>query len=197
VPLALFLGVLAGLLDFIRHQFRHYGIRPGEVAFEITETAAMSHFARANAFIRGARELGCAVALDDFGSGYSSLGWLRRLPVQRVKMDRAFVAEIDVAEGGDEVTRSVIALVHARPDITTGGLIEHFADREEGAALQKLAGHSVPGDSDGWRAELLGAIEQLNQQAAQQRLAELQARMSSLDEAEKLELRELLKSRLG
>jgi DNA primase len=91
----------------------------------------------------------------------------------------------------------VIALVHARPDITTGALIEHFGDREEGAALQKLAGHSVPGDPEGWRADLQGAIDQLNQQALQQRLAELQARMASLDEAEKAELRELLQSRLA
>ncbi|TDK23033.1 DNA primase [Luteimonas aestuarii] len=91
----------------------------------------------------------------------------------------------------------VIALVHARPDITTGALIEHFGDREEGAALQKLAGHSVPGDPDGWRADLQGAIDQLNQQALQQRLAELQGRMASLDDTEKAELRELLHSRLS
>ena len=90
----------------------------------------------------------------------------------------------------------VIALVHARPDITTGALIEHFGDREEGEALQKLAAHSMPGDPEGWRADLQGAIDQLNQQALLQRLGELQARMASLDDAEKAELRELLQARL-
>jgi DNA primase len=104
---------------------------------------------------------------------------------------------VTLRQPGIPLLVDVIALVHARPDITTGALIEHFVDREEGAALQKLAGHSVPGELGGWRADLFGAIDQLNQQAAQQRLAELQARMSSLDEAEKLELRELLRTRLG
>ncbi|MBP6799473.1 MAG: DNA primase, partial [Luteimonas sp.] len=91
----------------------------------------------------------------------------------------------------------LVALVHARPDISTGALIEHFGDREEGAALQKLASQSVPGDTPGLRAEFLGAIEQLNLQASQQRRAELQSRLGALSDEEKIELRELLQARLG
>ena len=91
----------------------------------------------------------------------------------------------------------LVALVRERPDITTGALIEHFAEREEAAALQKLASQSVPADAAGLRAELFGAIEQLNAQAAQQRRAELQARIAELGEDEKIELRELLQARLA
>ena len=91
----------------------------------------------------------------------------------------------------------LVALVHARPDITTGALIEHFGDREEGASLQKLASQSVPGDTDGLRADFLGAIAQLNALAFQQRRAELQSRLAELSDDEKLELRELLQARRG
>ncbi len=87
--------------------------------------------------------------------------------------------------------------VHARPDITTGSLLEHFDGREEAAALQKLASQSLPGDEAGWRGELLGAIEQLQAQTLQQRREELQARLGSLSDAEKQELRALLSMRAG
>ncbi len=91
----------------------------------------------------------------------------------------------------------LLETVHARPDITTGALLEHFDGREEAAALQKLASQSVPGNEEGWRGELLGAIEQLNAQTAQQRREELQARLGGLSDAEKDELRALLLARTG
>ncbi len=91
----------------------------------------------------------------------------------------------------------LLETVHARPDITTGALLEHFDGREEAAALQKLASQSVPGNEEGWRGELVGAIEQLNAQTVQQRREELQARLGELSEAEKNELRSLLQARAG
>ena len=98
---------------------------------------------------------------------------------------------------GVDLLVEMLDLVGERPDITTGALLEHFAERDEAAALQKLASQSIPGDSEGWRAELSGAIEQLNAQTLQQRREELQARMSGLTDAEKYELRALLQSRSG
>jgi DNA primase len=87
--------------------------------------------------------------------------------------------------------------VHARPDFTTGGLIEHFADREEGAALQKLAGQPVPGDGSSWRDAFFDAMNQLDRQTLQQRIEELQEKWraggkpSSLTPEEHAELKEL------
>jgi DNA primase len=86
--------------------------------------------------------------------------------------------------------------VRERPDIGTGGLLEHVAERGESAALQKLAAQELPGDEAALRAEFLGAIEQLEKQVLQQRVDELQQRMSELDESEKYELRALLQARL-
>ncbi|MBC7988581.1 MAG: DNA primase [Luteimonas sp.] len=92
----------------------------------------------------------------------------------------------------------LIETICVRPDISTGSLIEHFADREEYAALQKLASHSVPGDEASWRKALVDTIVQLEQQARLQRVDELQekkAREGVLDDADKDELRALLMAR--
>ena len=83
------------------------------------------------------------------------------------------------------------------PEITTGGLLEHFGDRDEAAALQKLAMQSLPGEEAAWRNEFLGAMAQLEKQTVQQRIDELQAkqRESGLDDRDKAEMRALLQTR--
>ena len=97
---------------------------------------------------------------------------------------------------GIDLLVDLLHLVNERPDIATGGLLEAFSEREEYPALQKLAAQEVPGDEAGWRADLLGAVAQLEAQTLQQRRAELQSRMGSLDTEEKAELRALLSARL-
>ncbi len=95
---------------------------------------------------------------------------------------------------GIPLLAELVALVRERPDIRTGGLLEHFGEREEGAALQKLAMHSIPGEEAAWRAEFLDAMAQLERQTLQQRIDELQAKRAEagLDERDKEELRALL-----
>ena len=97
---------------------------------------------------------------------------------------------------GIPLLMELIELARARPGISTGGVLEHFAEREEGAALQKLAMQSFPGEAATLRQEFLDALAQLDKQTRQQRLDELQARinevgMSGLGDAEKAELRDL------
>jgi DNA primase len=85
----------------------------------------------------------------------------------------------------------LIALARERPGIGTGAVLEHFAGREEGAALQKLAMQSFPGDATAWRAEFLDALQQLDRQTRLQRVEELRIK-GSLSAPEQAELRELL-----
>lgn len=91
----------------------------------------------------------------------------------------------------------MLQLVQERPEITTGGLIDYFADREEHAALQKLASHTIPGDEASWRKALSDAIAQLEQMTLKQRVEALNARirdagsMSALSPEEREELRSL------
>ena len=98
---------------------------------------------------------------------------------------------------GIELLSELIALVRERPDIRTGGVLEHFGDREEAAALHKLATQSMPGDEQIWQAEFVDVMEQLEKQTVQQRIAELQAkgREGALDDRDKDELRGLLLTR--
>lgn len=97
---------------------------------------------------------------------------------------------------GVELLLELLDIVWARPDISTGALLEHFAEREELAALQKLAMQAIPGEEDTWRQELVDAVEQLEDQSIQQRIDELLAKMKSgaLDSADKYELTTLLQA---
>jgi len=95
---------------------------------------------------------------------------------------------------GIDLLSELVLLVQARPEVTTGSLLEHFEGREEAAALQKLATHSLPGDDEALRNEFLDAIAQLERQVLQQRVDELQPRFSELDATEKRELLDLLQA---
>jgi DNA primase len=103
---------------------------------------------------------------------------------------------VALRQPGVDLLTELVALVSARPDIATGALLEHFSDRDEAAALQKLASHEMPGDEARWRDEFLDTMAQIDRQVLQQRVAELQdkQRESGLDDADKAELRELLQA---
>ncbi|MBN8212470.1 MAG: DNA primase [Xanthomonadales bacterium] len=98
---------------------------------------------------------------------------------------------------GVSLLAELVMLVHARPDITTGGVLEHFADREEINALQKLASQDMPGEAALWQNEFADAMAQLQRQTTQQRIDALQAKQRELglDDDDKVELRALLQSR--
>ena len=91
----------------------------------------------------------------------------------------------------------LLELGRARPDLSTGALLEHFAQRDEAGALQKLAVADFPGGVDEARVEFLDAIRQLERQTRQQRIEELQANhaQGELADAGKEELRQLLSAR--
>lgn len=79
------------LLPYILKQLDSTRIPPHKICFEITETIAINSLANAKAFVTTLRERGCRIALDDFGSGYCSVLYLKQLPVDYVKIDGSFV----------------------------------------------------------------------------------------------------------
>jgi diguanylate cyclase (GGDEF)-like protein/PAS domain S-box-containing protein len=96
------------LVDFVRRQLRTHRVKPELVCFEITETAAVANFDVAVQLMNGLRDLGCRFALDDFGAGMSSFTYLKRLPVDYVKIDGAFVKDMSK----DEVDFAMVEAIH-------------------------------------------------------------------------------------
>lgn len=84
------------------------GIPTHRICFEITETATISNLDAARSFMGAIRDLGYRFILDDFGSGLSSFGYLRSLPVDYLKIDGSLVTGVD----GDAVLREMVQAVH-------------------------------------------------------------------------------------
>lgn len=89
-----------------------HGIRPEKMAFEVTESALMRNPERSLRSLDRLRCMGISLAVDDYGTGYSSLAMLKSLPVQDLKIDKSFV--LHLTEGSDDavIVRSTIELAH-------------------------------------------------------------------------------------
>jgi EAL domain-containing protein (putative c-di-GMP-specific phosphodiesterase class I) len=103
-----------GLTEFIEHAVQDYAIDPASVGFEITESCAIAQLDRALAFFEFCREIGCDLALDDFGSGLSSFAYLKRFRVQTLKIDGMFVRNADQDSDDRAVIESMVRLAHLR-----------------------------------------------------------------------------------
>lgn len=111
------------------------GLAPSLLAVEITEGTAMEDPAAAAAQLRRLADLGVEVHLDDFGTGHSSLAWLKTFPVSAIKIDRAFVAEMERDAGDAAIVRAVIALAHTLGCRVIAEGIERHGQRERLLAL--------------------------------------------------------------
>jgi predicted signal transduction protein with EAL and GGDEF domain len=89
---------------------RASGFRAERIDFEVTETAFMGDFDRAQEAIHALKAIGARIALDDFGTGYSSLSYIHRLPLDKIKIDRSFVAGIEAQPTCRTIVRTVVDL---------------------------------------------------------------------------------------
>lgn len=115
------------LLPMIRKQLDTTGLDPSHVTFEITETAAIANLAAAEEFISALKDIGCQFALDDFGSGFSSFAYLKHLPVDKLKIDGAFVKGMAHSSVDQAMVESMNQVAHALGKITVAECVENEA----------------------------------------------------------------------
>ncbi len=95
-------------LDHVLEGLEASGVDPARICFEVTETAAVAHLARAMRFISVLKGLGCSFVLDDFGSGLSSFAYLKNLRVDYLKIDADFVRGLATGQ----VERALVSAIH-------------------------------------------------------------------------------------
>ncbi len=101
------------IVQRIGQALQRHRVHPSLLTCEITETAAMQDTRTAHETFRQLGAMGVHVSIDDFGTGYSSLAYLRRLPAEELKIDRAFVTDLDHSEDARAVVNAVVQLAHA------------------------------------------------------------------------------------
>jgi EAL domain-containing protein (putative c-di-GMP-specific phosphodiesterase class I) len=115
--------LLPGTADAVRSELLAHHLPPRALTLEITETALIVDLARAAEALAEIRLLGVGISLDDFGTAYSSLSWLRELPIDKVKIDRSFVAGIATDAGDLAIVKSIVDLAKAfNRDIVAEGV---------------------------------------------------------------------------
>ena len=112
-------------LDFVIEELQQFKLPPEKVCFEITETAAIINFPQALHFINILKEKGCMFALDDFGSGISSFGYLKSLPVNFLKIDGAFIRDILSDEIDHAMVKSINSIGHTMNIYTIAEFVEN------------------------------------------------------------------------
>lgn len=120
------------LLAFILRRFTETGIPPHKICFEITETAAIAKLGSASQWIQALRQIGCRFALDDFGSGLSSFGYLKTLPVDFLKIDGQFIKDII----GSPMNMVIVRSIHEIARVMGTSTIAEFVESD--AILEKL-----------------------------------------------------------
>jgi diguanylate cyclase (GGDEF)-like protein len=113
---------------------RKSNINPSRLLLELTETAAIRDFSAAEQSIRTLRAFGFSIALDDFGTGQSSLSYLHRLPIDKVKLDRSFLLEAGGSSGRD-LLGGVVKLCHS---LKMSCVAEGVEDAEQLRFLQEI-----------------------------------------------------------
>ncbi|BDI14533.1 hypothetical protein ANSO36C_03350 [Nostoc cf. commune SO-36] len=111
------------LVEVINQILEETGLKASDLELEVTESFLMSDIERSVKTLKQLRELGIWLALDDFGTGYSSLNYLKRFPVNMLKIDRSFVQDVMSNPDSAAVTNAIIALAKSlRLSITAEGV---------------------------------------------------------------------------
>ncbi len=131
-----------GFVDTVRKIIAASGIDPSRLDLELTEGVLIQDAEQAENVIMELRALGVRMGLDDFGSGYSSMIYLRRFAFDKIKIDRAFLETMEMSGEGAIILESIVSLGHALGLTVTAEGVEH---REQVEFLQSLGCDEMQG----------------------------------------------------
>ncbi|WP_413457601.1 putative bifunctional diguanylate cyclase/phosphodiesterase [Herbaspirillum huttiense] len=103
----------AGLVEKVRAVLASTGLPAHRLELEVTETALIADRDRALHLLQQLKAMGVTIAMDDFGSGYSSLETLRSFPFDKIKLDRSFISELETSQQAKAFVRAILALGHS------------------------------------------------------------------------------------
>jgi diguanylate cyclase (GGDEF)-like protein len=104
----------SGLADFILELIGRHSLPPQKLCFEITETVAVRNLLKVVNVTERLREAGCLIALDDFGAGMSSFGYLKNLPVDIIKIDGSFIRDLESDSMSRTIVNAIAQIGHQR-----------------------------------------------------------------------------------
>jgi diguanylate cyclase (GGDEF)-like protein/PAS domain S-box-containing protein len=125
----------SGLRLTVQNALQASGCEPSRLTLEVTETAVMGDLESAAATLQSVKDIGVKLALDDFGTGYSSLLYLKHFPVDKLKIDRSFVAGVDLREDDTAIVAATISLAETLNIMCIAEGIETIAQKR---VLQEL-----------------------------------------------------------
>ncbi|GLO61751.1 bifunctional diguanylate cyclase/phosphodiesterase [Vibrio sp. MACH09] len=130
------------LIDYMEKLLRTTELDPSCITFELTESAVMSDSEHTLQMLNAIKKLGFALSIDDFGTGYSSLSYLARFPIDELKIDRAFINDIDKLPKQVTVIENIINLGRS---LDLSVVAEGVETRQQATLLSNLNCHSIQG----------------------------------------------------
>jgi EAL domain-containing protein (putative c-di-GMP-specific phosphodiesterase class I) len=131
-----------GLAEDVKAALAASGLQPGRLSLEITETALMRDIEHAEHMLRELKALGVGLAIDDFGTGYASLTYLKRLPVNVLKIDRSFVQYMVDSPVDAAIVQAVVGLAQS---LEIDVIAEGVETTEQQQALQDIGVRRMQG----------------------------------------------------
>jgi EAL domain-containing protein (putative c-di-GMP-specific phosphodiesterase class I) len=130
------------LLNSVRQALEESGLPPRSLELEITETVLVDDAEQALDLMRELKQIGVTLSIDDFGTGYSSLNYLRRFPIDLLKIDGSFIRDVTRNRGDAAITTTIAVMAKS---LHLGILAEGVETREQARFLKTIGCHDMQG----------------------------------------------------
>jgi EAL domain-containing protein (putative c-di-GMP-specific phosphodiesterase class I) len=130
------------VVAMVRAQLAQSGLAPALLELELTESVSMADPERSVVVMRALGELGVMLSIDDFGTGYSSFAYLRRLPLDKLKIDKSFVQDMAHSAESSAIVQAIVAMAHR---LQLAVIAEGVETADQVAALRKAECDQIQG----------------------------------------------------